>query len=526
MKQLLLTFGICTLFILSSFAQTPQFATGIVYHDLNNNGVRDKKEPGIVNVAVSNGEDVVLTDAKGAYRIETGDDTAIFVIKPGNYQYRVGKNNLPEFYFLHKPAGSPKLEYAGVDPTGPLPESLDFGLVEGNIGDEFSIVVLSDPQTYSNEEIDFYRKSAVEELKHLGGPVFGFTLGDIVGDHPDLFEGINQATAEIGIPWFHVIGNHDENYDAKEFRYADESFERHYGPATYAFNHGKVHFIVIDDVIYPNHLTKSWYTGGLSEEQFSFIENSLQYVPKDHLVVLLMHIPFYNGGDLGENFLVDHRNRLFSLLADRPYTLSLSGHMHTQLHYFFDGTAGWQQEKPHHHYTVGTTSGDWWSGELRENGVPETTMYDGTPQGYNILTFKGNQYTFDYKVIGASKDIKMRIYGPKVVPFKKHYRGEFYVNFFQGSRNDVAEYSVNDGEWKKMRYVIDYDPSMCAIRQKWDASEELLSGSRPSNPVMCHHLWKARVPTDVLLGENVIRIRIKDMQGREYEDTYLYRAVE
>lgn len=239
-----------------------------------------------------------------------------------------------------------------------------------------------------------------------------------------------------------------------------------------------------------------------------------------------MHIPFYNGKDLGENYQVEHRNRLFQMLADRPYTFSLSGHMHSQMHYFFDATEGWKQEKPHHHYTVGTTSGDWWSGELRENGVPEATMYDGTPQGYNILTFKGNQYLFDYKVIGEDADHKMRIHGPKVVPFKKHYRGEFYVNFFQGGQNDVVEYKVNDGEWKKMRYVVEYDPYMCAIRQKWDASEELLSGVHPSNPVLCHHLWKARVPTDVLLGENVITVRVKDIQGNEFIETYRYRAVE
>ena len=239
-----------------------------------------------------------------------------------------------------------------------------------------------------------------------------------------------------------------------------------------------------------------------------------------------MHIPFYNGKDLGENYQVEHRNRLFQLLADRPYTFSLSGHMHSQMHYFFDATEGWQQEKPHHHYTVGTTSGDWWSGELRENGVPETTMYDGTPQGYNILTFNGNQYSFDYKVIGEAIDHKMRICGPKVVPFKKHYRGDFFVNFFQGNKNDVVEYKVNDGEWKKMRYIVDYDPYMCGVRHKWDASEELLPGVHPSNPVMCHHLWKARVPTDVLLGENVITVRVKDIQGNEFIETYRYRVVE
>ncbi|HCW65539.1 MAG TPA: metallophosphoesterase, partial [Leeuwenhoekiella sp.] len=44
-------------------------AKGYVFEDLNANGKKERKEKGIPNVAVTNGEAVVLTDAKGRYTL-------------------------------------------------------------------------------------------------------------------------------------------------------------------------------------------------------------------------------------------------------------------------------------------------------------------------------------------------------------------------------------------------------------------------------------------------------------------------
>ena len=53
----------------------------------------------------------------------------------------------------------------------------------------------------------------------------------------------NQAIAMIGIPWYNVIGNHDTNYDARDDAGSDETFERVYGPSTYAFEYARAHFV-------------------------------------------------------------------------------------------------------------------------------------------------------------------------------------------------------------------------------------------------------------------------------------------
>jgi hypothetical protein len=77
-------------------APATQNARGIVYWDKNNNGVYDKTDRGIENVAVSNGQDIVLTDEAGRYSIPADDNCIIFVIKPSG-DITTDKNNFPQF---------------------------------------------------------------------------------------------------------------------------------------------------------------------------------------------------------------------------------------------------------------------------------------------------------------------------------------------------------------------------------------------------------------------------------------------
>jgi len=509
----------------SGYSQDYITATGTVFHDLNKNGIRDSGEQGIGGVAVASRNSLVLTDSLGIYSLYLQHEDEIFVIKPASYSYYLNEYNLPQFYYLHRHKHPPMLKYHGIEQTGPLPENLDFPLLSGSYEEAFSIIVISDPQAYNLNHVEYYEKDIVEELVNASGFSFGITLGDIVGNDLDLFEPINKATARIGIPWFNVIGNHDINDDSPDPYHSDERFNKIYGPSTYAFHHGKVFFIVLNNIIFPNAYTGHYYVGGIRDDQFAFIERALELVPDDHLVVLCMHIPLYNQTQWGETFLNHHRIRLFEVLKDREFTLSLSGHSHTLRHHFFGSDEGWLRETPHHHYTSGAASGDWWSGIYQENGVPESTMYDGTPNGYSIIRFSGNQYTIDYKAAGYPDNYKMRIYGPKAVPQHTHYRGYFYVNFFQGSEKDKVEWKVNDGDWKPMRYTVEPDPYNYARQYVWDHADELPLGVRPSSPMPSYHLWKARVPTNLPAGINTIHVMVTDMYGRIFSEEYSYNVV-
>ena len=55
---------------------------------------------------------------------------------------------------------------------------------------------------------------------------------------------------------------------------------------------------------------------------------------KDRLLVIGVHIPFYESGARG--FRAQDRERLFAMLEDFPHVLLLSGHTHTQRHWYHD----------------------------------------------------------------------------------------------------------------------------------------------------------------------------------------------
>ncbi|HUC79439.1 MAG TPA: metallophosphoesterase N-terminal domain-containing protein, partial [Flavisolibacter sp.] len=373
-------------------------ATGYVFADGNKNGKKDRGENGIAGVGVSNGREVTTTDATGKYSLPVGNDNIIFVIKPSGYDLPVTEKQLPLFYYIHKPGGSPSnTKYKGVAPTGTLPKSIDFALLPAAETKAFTTLIFGDPQPYTAEEVAYYAKGVVAEVAGIKNVAFGMSLGDLVGDSLDLHNPYIDATKAVGIPWFNVMGNHDMNYEAKADSLSDETFESNFGPANYSFNYGDVHFIVLDNIYYPDPRDGKSYWGGFREDQLQFVENDLKLVPKDKLVVVSFHIPLKD--DSGEAFNLEHRQRLFNALKDFEHTLSLSAHTHLQRNDFFTAKQGWLRAKPHHEYNAGTTSGDWYSGAFDEKGVPVSTMRDGTPKGYAFIHFIGNSYSIDYKVV-------------------------------------------------------------------------------------------------------------------------------
>ncbi|MDR0574474.1 MAG: calcineurin-like phosphoesterase family protein [Tannerella sp.] len=501
------------------------FVAGTVYEDLNRNGRRDRKEKGVAGVAVSNGTDVALTDASGKYRLPADDDLIVFVIKPTGYRTALDTFNLSQSYYLHKPAGSPDSFYKGVKPTGALPASVDFALYKYDEPETFAALLFGDTQPYNEQELEYLQRGVIAEAQQVREAAFGITLGDLVGDRLDLHQPYKQAIRQMGIPWYNVMGNHDMNYEATEDRLSDESFEAHLGPNNYAFNYGKAHFIVLDDILYPHPLTGKGYWGGLREDQLAFVKNDLACVPHDRLIVVSMHIPLIDPGN-GAAFRDADRQALYELLKDYPDVLFLSAHTHIQMQHVIGKKQGINREKPIHEYNVGTSCGDWFSGILNDKGIPVSTMRDGTPAGYAFLRIDGNRYVLDYKALGKPDDYQIALYHPKVVPFRRSTSASVYADFFMGSPEDMVEYRIDDGAWMKMQRAEEFDPAYYRYVQDWDYLERLVPGRRPSNPVICSHLWKVRIPAALPVGEHRIEVRAKDRFGRTHTAGSAYRIEE
>lgn len=498
---------------------------GYVYLDANSNGKMDKKEKGIAGVGVSNGLEVVQTDDKGFYTLPAGQDQVIFAIKPSGYQFPLDSSNLPKNYILIKPQGAPQgFKYKGAAPTGPTPALVNFGLRQQPENNDFRVLVFGDPQPYTMEEIEHFEKGVVAEVEGIKNFAFGLSLGDLVGDNLNLHQPYIRAVKKVGLPWYNVMGNHDMNYEAKADSLSDETFEANFGPANYSFNVGNAHFIVLDDILYPDPRDGKGYWGGFREDQLQFIENDLKFVSKDKLIVLSFHIPLLN--ENGQAFRQADRDRLFSLLKDFPNTLSLSAHTHLQRQNFYGKEDGWLQEKPHHEYNAGTTSGDWYSGQLNAQGIPASTMRDGTPKGYAFLNISGNQYTIDYKVAGQPENYQMALFAPKVIKKGQNSSSAIYANFFMGAKGDKVEYSVDGGAFKPMDYIEDYDPNYLDILHLFDHTEKVLPGRRPSNAQACTHLWSAKAPFKLSAGKHTVTVKATDRYGKTFTQSIDYTIAE
>lgn len=145
-------------------------------------------------------------------------------------------------------------------------------------------------------------------------------------------------------------------------------------------------------------------------------------------------------------------------------------------------------------------------------------MRDGTPKGYAVLKIDGNQYSFDYKVVGKPETYQIELYGASVVPQKYTKRYPIYANFFIGKEGDQVSYRINQGEWKNMRYVNEHDPAFLRSLAKYDTANELMATRRPSNPEKSSHLWMMNLPK-LKVGKHQIEIRAVDMFNREHVAT-------
>ncbi|MBW2493268.1 MAG: calcineurin-like phosphoesterase C-terminal domain-containing protein [Deltaproteobacteria bacterium] len=499
-----------------------QFASGVVFHDRNANGERDAFDFGVRGVAVSNGRDVVQTDWRGRYRIAVGDDAILFVVKPGGWATPIDDNGLPRFYYIHKPEGSPTdLAYPGVSPTGPLPDQIAFPLYRKREPRSFRAILFADPQPYDLEELDLFNRDIVQEV--IGTEAaFGITLGDLVGDDLSLFEPLNRAIGQIGIPWYNVIGNHDMNYRAETDRHSDETFERVYGPATYAFAYGKVHFVILDDVVYEGRKNDEGSAGpfraGISEDQLAFVENYLNTVPRDRLVVLAMHIPFES-----PPHSVAEQGALFEILKDRPHSVSLAGHAHHQESRFYGPEEGFDGPEAHHQLVHAAASGSWWLGAADEVGIPHATMNCGAPNGYSILEFDGHRYSVRFKAARRPADHQMNIFAPSAIPAESAAETEVLVNVFSGSERTRVEMRLGStGDWIPLQREAREDPHYLAAIES-----DLLRNPRPSfflpPAIESPHLWVGTLPANPPSGSYTLEVRATDMYGQVFHAHHLIR---
>ncbi|MGH8106782.1 MAG: metallophosphoesterase N-terminal domain-containing protein, partial [Arenimonas sp.] len=201
----------------------PPMVEGLVFDDRNQNGRMDKSEPGIANIAVSDGQVITRTDVKSRWQLTPSEATIVFVIKPDGWQVPMDANGLPDFWMdIHSEKANRGIHFAlRKNSTDSSKNKLD-------------MLVFGDPQPKNMQDVGYYEKDIVEPLVGHTQAELGISLGDIVHGNLSLYPAMNQVTRRLNTPWLHVSGNHDRDQAADSDEQSLQTFSRHYGPDTFA----------------------------------------------------------------------------------------------------------------------------------------------------------------------------------------------------------------------------------------------------------------------------------------------------
>jgi hypothetical protein len=318
-----------------------------VYHDENRDSGSDRGEKGVAGVLVSNGREVVKTDANGDYRLPAYDGHDRVRHQAGGLGGAAGRAELPPV-LLPPPAqglAAAPLRRPAADRSAAAADQLPDG-EDGRrqpAGQAINCAVIGDTQTYSNQELGFLRDGVVNDLAKRDdlGECGALIVGDVAGDDLGLYPRIKEVMSLADIPVRAVPGNHDIDFDAKDDEHSFDTYKREIGPEYYSYDVGDTHFVGLDNVKYPctsadnadgdhafcndpgNHPT---YTGVIGEQQLTWLANDLAHVSKDKLIVIGTHIPLVSF--LDQNFVkhqTDDVKRLYALLEGRE-AVSVSGH--------------------------------------------------------------------------------------------------------------------------------------------------------------------------------------------------------
>lgn len=511
---------------------------GAVFEDRNGDGVRQTGETPLQGVLISNGIDVVETDAAGRYQIEVPPHGAVFTIQPPGFTVARDRTNTPRYYRLFRPGGGPDLGYLSPPPTGSVPASLDFGLTRGGPGSRFTALIFADPQPTTDAELTFVRDDFLADAAKR--PVdFALGLGDLMNDDLALIPRYQDLMGTLGVPVWSVAGNHELNFRSPDDANSLETFARFFGPSRYAFMAGEAVFIVLDNVNYlgastsktPNPREIGTYRGEIGPDQLRFTANLLARIPQDRLIVIAVHIPLQGTWD-GENVNTSDREALIAQLCGRKNVVVLAGHMHNSDHRYFPCPKGATKAEVHQH-SMSAVSGSWWSGPMDARGIPVSMQTDGGPNGYYLFEVEGTRYRTRFFPQSEPADRQMRItldtlfYRYSKWSMRDYRWGEIaarpittdqlagsqiYVNLFDGGPKSRVFARLGNRPEIELTRAYENDPAAEELFFRAEGVRLNLTAS-PST-----HLWKGPLPLDLPAGVHVINVRGIDEFGREHKE--------
>ncbi|MBR5105062.1 MAG: calcineurin-like phosphoesterase C-terminal domain-containing protein [Alistipes sp.] len=363
--------------------------------------VTDSKGAPIVGVVVSDGEQSVKTDVNGEYMMKSDMAKTRFVMisVPAKYEIPM-RNSRPQFF-----RRVPRHINAA---------RADFVLTERKEqSDRFVLAMIGDPQTaglHSDKAVERLRDVVMPDLKSYmddsSQDVYAIALGDVVYNKMTSYDDYIDVIDAADVPMFNVIGNHD--FDQRtlfETKLGTPYFEAYLAPQNYSFNIGKMHFVVVNNILYNRPTDKHKYKAGLEGYTLKWLENDLKHVSKETTIVICSHAPLMKDatGKYGAKNV--NYKKYSALLAEYKNVYAWAGHTHTNYSYDF-ATA---PEKFAAFKNIKSIIAGRCSGQITLNRELNTC---GTPNGYMVAEVTGDTMTWFYKTVGHDRNYQIRPYSP------------------------------------------------------------------------------------------------------------------
>lgn len=496
---------------------------------------------GVAGVVVTDGVNMVKTDANGAYVLPTNvkDPHCQFVhisIPSGYEAERIG--NAPQFF-------------KRVDPKAKK-QTHDFKLkkVDQTV---YSVLAIGDPhltdvygKRADHRGTQIYKESVVPAINEYAAqckhPVYMVTLGDMTqtSTRPG-WKGRESGYSlknyledtKVDIPVFNAIGNHDHNHAPKGEMFNDETvylsradYHRDAGPEYYSFNIGREHYVVFDNTYVitkdsgpttdPNATKGYWYK--LDKYQHNWLAQDMAAVNKADVdrVVIVAHCGLF--GYSGKKMQMDLERILDNFKGYE--VLALIGHHHSD----HSIKKTWNEKPLYQFYHTSAAGTAWYTFDNCE----------GTPASIVDYTFKNGKFTRTCVPYGTNKGQKYRVYD------NRNHKWHYPITATTGTKQTrAAEEALATAEDKPAILVNIWNAYTCQFTEStggkgkvvkrcydltfrdwyWDAFKKSEAGELPEgqrlykagwqSPKRSYHIWRY-IPAD---ADATIKVVAKDAMG-------------
>jgi len=421
------------------------------------------------DVIVTDGHNFTKTDRNGQFSLLLSEDAEyVSVVAPSGYvaDYSSGS---PEFY---RKVSS---------------KTFDFNLTSVPPGDDYSFVVMADPQTKNDAQFEQFSAAPMADLvsvcKSKSAECFtaGICLGDVVQDAMDLLPRYKEKMKETGVPFYAVIGNHDYN-ESSSGEKAAADFKKVFGPLNFAFYMGKDLVIGLNSIKYNG---KKKFDEGYSEETLEFVRGLVSFVPEGAHIYIAQHIPFKRWY---EPEPIDGGGELLEILSGHDIDF-ITGHTHVH------NTLVLENDMTDHN--ISGFLGAWWATDW---------CRDGTPRGYKVFDMRDGNLTWIFRSVQFGEDVQAELVG---LGKSTAHPDAVLVNVWDADDKWTVKWSQGGSPMSDMRQVNDYSPVFIEKINAAFPDGNIPSYSTPSNS---RHFFSA-VPDS---SAGTVSVEITNRFGRKW----------